>query len=291
MSKKTSPIFFVLLMILSVHVLRSQTTDLFRVEYTYLPNSGTDNSIQRFRSLAQVPIPIKDDYLVFSFDYRYLKLELNDVPFETNDLNSTQRIEGTVGYVYKYNEDWRFALRGGVRLASNFDSKMVSDDMLYLVSAYAINDRLEDETLKNPYRLILGLLYTTTPGRNYPLPFVNYHVEHENWSYSLGVPKSNIHYYLNDKNRIQAFGTLDNFFANIQGDKMVDGQLAQNISMTNVLLGIGYEYYFTDHLLYYGYIAHSVYNDYRLRNNDRDDIYVIDDKNSIYFRTGVRFKF
>lgn len=270
----------------------SQTTDLFRVEYTYVPNSSTDNSIERFRTLAQIPIPIKEDFFVIGLDYRYQKLDFNnDVPFSTDDLESVQRLEATLGYVYKFNEKWRFALRGGLRIDSNLKSEMVSDDYIYLASAYAISDRLDDKELKNPYRLIVGLMYTSTPGRNYPLPFVNYHVEHEKWSYSLGVPKSNIHYYLTDKHHIQAFGTLDNFFANIQHNKVIEGKVAENISMTNVLLGVGYEYYFTDHLLYYAYVAHSVINNYRLRNNDREDIYVIDDKNSLYFRTGIRFKF
>ncbi|GLB50597.1 hypothetical protein Y10_29650 [Neptunitalea sp. Y10] len=290
--RKSLIVHFLLFMVFVSGTMTAQTTDLFRLEYMNIPNSSDDNSIQRFRALAQVPIPIKDDYLVFAFDYRYLTLEFNDdVPFSTDDLGSTQRIEGTVGYIHKYNDHWRFALRGGVRLASNFDGAMVSDDYLYLVSAYALNNRLEDESLDRPYRLILGLLYSTTPGRNYPLPFINYHVELGKWSYSLGVPKTNVHYYLTEKHRIQGFATLDNFFANIQQNKIVDGKLAENISMTNALLGVGYEYYFTDHLLFYTYVAHSVYNDYRLRNNDRDDIYVIHDKNSLYFRTGIRFKF
>lgn len=268
----------------------SQTTDLFRLEYSYIPNSN-ENTIQRFRTLAQVPIPLKENYLVVGLDYRYLRLDFNDVPFTTEDLGSTQRLEGTLGYVYKYNDDWRFAIRAGVRVASNLNGPMVSDDWLYLVSAYAIKDKLDDPKSANNYRLIVGLIYTTTPGRNYPLPFINYHVEHENWSYSLGVPKTNVHYYLSDKHRIQGFATLDNFFANIQQNKVIDGKVAENISMTNVLVGLGYEYYFTDHLLYYGYVAHSVLNDYRLRNNEREDIYVIEDKNSLYFRTGIRFKF
>lgn len=282
---KKNRILWVVMLLLGVA--QAQTTDLFRFEYTNIPNSNTGNAIQRFRGLAQFPIPIKENYLVFAVDYRYLALELDNVPFETADLSSTQRIEGTVGYVHKYNENWRFAARGGFRISSNLDGKMVSDDWLYVASVYAINDKLDEKG----YRLILGLLYTTTPGRNYPLPFVNYHKEFEKWSYSLGVPKTNVHYYLNDKNRLQAFATLDNFFANLQENREVNGRLAENISMTNVLLGLGYEYYFTKHLLYYGYVAHSVYGDYRLRNNNRDDIYIIEEKNSIYFRTGVRFKF
>ena len=90
---------------------------------------------------------------------------------------------------------------------------------------------------------------------------------------------------------MQTFVTLDNFFVNIQGNKMVNGKLAENISQTLVLGGLGYEHYFTEHLLYYGYAGYSISNDYRLRNNDGDNIYTIDDKSTFYFRTGIKFKY
>lgn len=292
MVRKASTVLCSIIFCLCLGQIHAQTTDLFRLEYTYLPNGNSENTFQRFRTILQAPIPIKEDYLVLGFQYRYHSLEFKDeVPFAVDDLTSTQRIEATLGYVYKFNEGWRFALRGGVRIASNLDSKMVSDDWLYLAAAYAISDHLEDKTVENPYRLVLGLMYSTTPGRNYPLPFVNYHVEHEKWSYTLGVPKSNIHYSIAKKQKLQAFATMDNMFSNLQKNKVIQEQLAENISMINVLLGVGYEYYFTEHLRYYGYVAYSVYNEYRLRNNDRDKIYVIHDKNSVYFRTGIRLKF
>jgi hypothetical protein len=107
----------------------------------------------------------------------------------------------------------------------------------------------------------------------------------------LGVPKTNIRYKFDDKNHIQSFVTLDNFYANIQGNKVIDGKLAENISTTQVLMGLGYEHYFTKHLLYYGYAGYTISNDYRLRNNNRDEIYKIEEKNSLYFRTGIKFKY
>lgn len=274
--------------------LSAQTSDLLRVEYLNLLNSHSKNSISRFRGLFQLPIKIKEgDYLVIGGDYRYLDLQLENVPFTTDDLQSVQTIEGSVGFLHNVREsNWYYGFKVGMRLASNFNSKLVSDDYLYLVGGYAILDRTEDETVDKPDRLILGLQYSTTPGRNYPLPILNYYREfHPNWTYTLGVPKSNVRYKFDEKNHIQAFVTLDNFFANIQGNKIVNGKLAENISQTLVLGGLGYEHYFTKHLLYYGYAAYSISNDYRLRNNNRDDIYTIDDKNTLYFRTGIKFKY
>jgi hypothetical protein len=291
--KQKLSVFFVLFVLLSKS-LSAQTSDLLRIEYLNLPNSNTKNSVNRFRGLFQLPIKIQEgSYLVVGGDYRYLDLKLENVPFGTGDLQSVQTIEGSIGYLHKLKKsDWYYGFKVGVRLASNFDSKLISDDYLYLVGAYAIRDRTKEGLAVKPNRLILGLDYSSTPGRNYPLPILNYYREfHPNWTYTLGVPKTNVRYKFDSKNHVQAFITLDNFFANIQGNKTVNGKIAENISQTIILGGLGYEHYFTEHLLYYGYAAYSISNDYRLRNKERDDIYTIDDKNSLYIRTGIKFKY
>ena len=282
---------FVMLFVLS---LSAQTSDLLRIEYLNIPNNSSKNSISRFRTLVQLPLKIKEDnYLIIGGDYRYLDLTLENVPFSTDDLKSVQNIEASIGYLHKIKEsNWYYGLRVGMRLASNFASKLGSDDYLYLVSGFAINDKTGEGLADKPNRLILGFDYTSTPYRIYPLPIINYYREfHPNWTYTLGVPKMNIRYKIDKKNHVQAFVTLDNFFANIQGNKIVDGKIAESISQTLVIGGLGYEYYFTEHLLYYGYAGYSIINDYRLRNNDGDNIYTIDDKSTFYFKTGIKFKY
>lgn len=54
--------------------------------------------------------------------------------------------------------------------------------------------------------------------------------------------------------------------------------------MTIVMGGFGYEHFFTEHFLFYGYATHGIYTDYRLRNDDRDKIYTINDKNPCYLK-------
>ena len=292
-SKQKFTILLPLVMLFAMS-LSAQTSDLFRVEYLNIPNNTTKNSINRFRTLFQLPLKIKEDnYLIIGGSYRFLDLKLENIPFTTDDLEYVQIIEGSMGYLHKVkNTNWYYGLRVGLRLASNFESKMVSDDYLYLVGGFAINDKTDDETANKPNRLILGFDYTSTPYRNYPLLIFNYYREfHPNWTYTLGVPKTNLRYKFDKKNHVQAFVTLDNFYANIQGNKMVNGKLAENISQTLVLGGLGYEHYFTEHLLYYGYAGYSISNDYRLRNKDGDDIYTIDNKSTLYFKTGIKFKY
>lgn len=271
-----------------------QSSDLFRIEYLNLPNSNSKNSINRYRVFVQAPLKISEgNYIVVGGEYRYTDLSLDNVPFSTDDLNSIQNIEATVGYLHKSKTtDWLYAGNMGARISSNFETKLTSDDYIYVIRGYAIRDRTDEGKADKPNRLIFGFEYTTTPGRNFPLPILNYYREFApNWTYTLGVPKTNIRYKFDTKNHVQAFVTVDNIFANIQGNKVVDGHLYEKIASTMVLSGLGYEHYFTKHLLYYGYIAYTITNDFRLQDKDRKEKYVLEDKNSLYFRTGIKFKY
>ena len=93
------------------------------------------------------------------------------------------------------------------------------------------------------------------------------------------------------KMQLQAFVTLDGFFANLQeNERLLSGDLAENISMTTLLSGIGYEYEFVDHVVFYIYAGHTIINDIRLRDGNGDDVLTLNDTNTFYGRTGVKLK-
>ncbi|HSP41013.1 MAG TPA: DUF6268 family outer membrane beta-barrel protein [Gillisia sp.] len=280
-------------------VSQAQSTDLARIEFTYFPQSDSDNSFRRFRSFINFPIKLNENgaYLVPGIEYRNTNLKYNDpAVFETNELERFQSFKASLGYTYKMNEKWRFGAEAGLMAASNFElEEMIGDDLIYTGAVYFIKTT-EDERYIDPVRLILGLSYSTTSGIPFPLPVVNYYKRFDpKWSYGLGIPKTNLKYYINEKNSLQAFVTLDGFFANIQNNFVVNpnasgaGVIAENISMTIVLAGLGYEYNFTDNLSLYLYAGHTLRNDIRLRDKNLDKVYTINETNSFYGRTGLKF--
>lgn len=277
---------------------KGQSTDLARIEYTYFPQSDSDNSFRRFRSFVNFPIKVgsaEGSYLVPGIEYENINFKYEDLaPFEKGtELDRYQSFTLNLGYTYKMNPDWRFAAQGGLMVASNFEKgTIIKDDLLYIGSFFFIKDKGEDEVEK-PWRWILGLHYSTTSGMPFPLPVVNYYREfHPNWSYMVGVPKSNLKYHINPKHELQAFVTLDGFYANIQENRMFKNsdRVAENISMTIVLGGVGYEYNFTKHLVYYLYAGHTLMNDIRLRNDDKEDVLEVNKVNTFYARSGLKFK-
>ena len=276
----------------------AQLTDLARIEYTYFPQEASDNSFRRFRSFINVPLKLKEGtYLIPGFEYRNINLKFNDVtPFSREDLDRFQSFSLSLGYTQKLNDEWRIGLRIASRATSNYStSRLKKDDVVHTGAFYFIKDKTK-EGLDKPWRLILGGRYDTESGRPVPLPFINYYREfHPDWSFTLGVPKSNIKRYFGTKRNhiVQGFLTLDGFYANIQDNVEVTQQeleTAESISMTVVLSGLGYEYCFTKHLVFYVYAGYTLINDIRLRDGRRDDVFTINDNNTFYGRSGIKFK-
>lgn len=289
--------------------LKAQTTDLARIEYLYMPFSKSGNSITRYRALVQAPIPLKKEkknFLVVGLEYRYLDIDIRDhedvAVFNGHLVSSTQRMDGYLGYTWKHNSDWRFGIKAGVKIQSDLKGSLVGDDLVYDFGVYSIKDKMKNlPEGEKPTRLILGLTYSTVAGRNYPLPIINYYKEfHPNWTYTLGVPKTNVRYYLNASHRdaVQAYATLDNYFSNIQQNFAPqlpggnpDDRIAESIQFTSGVVGLGYEHFFTENFLFFAYAAHTVYNNFRFQDGNGKKIFVINSENSPYFRTGLKFKY
>ncbi|SFC24049.1 hypothetical protein SAMN04487907_10371 [Zunongwangia mangrovi] len=277
----------------------AQLTDLARVEFTYFPQSDSDNSFRRFRTFLNFPIKLKKEgsYLVPGVEYRNVHFKFyDDTSFETLHLDRFQSFTATLGYVFHLSNDWRVGIQTGAKAASNFSTnELLKDDILYEGAVFFIKIKNGEEVLK-PTRMIFGLHYSTTSGFPFPLPVAHYYKKfHPQWSYMVGVPKTNLKYHANDRNVLQAFVTLDGFYANVQDNFNItptvpnSTNLADSMSMTVVLAGLGYEYSFTEHLGLYVYAGHTIMNDIRLRDKDRNDVYTINSVNTFYARGGLKF--
>tara|TARA_R110000868_G_scaffold362750_1_gene625000 strand:+ start:148 stop:1032 length:885 start_codon:yes stop_codon:yes gene_type:complete len=271
----------------------AQLTDIARLEYSFIPQSNSEDQYTRLRALLNYPIEVKNDaYLIIGAEYNrvFLNLEEN-YPFDTSVLDRIHIIDLNIGYTFKWNEKWRLGAKFNPRIASTLTKSLNSDDFFMNGGVFLINDRTKDERLKRPYRLILGLTYNATIGLPYPLPFVSYYREiNEKWSFNAGVPKSNLKYTFNKENNMQAFVGLDGYLAHLQDAVIINGQNVEHISLSVAVGGLGYEYCFTKHLVAYMYTGYTFRLNNVLRNKNRDEVFKLDDLNAFYLRTGIKFK-
>ena len=286
-------ILLTLTLLCSVNVAHAQLTDLARLEYSYVPKSNSEDSFDRFRGLLNYPIKTSEDcYIIVGAEYSRLTLDLEeDYPFPTSNLRRLHIIDFNLGYTFKLSEDWRLGAKITPRIASTLRHKITGDDMFLNGGVYAINDKTKDQNIKKPYRLVLGLTYNSTTGIPLPLPFISYFRRlNDNWSYNLGVPKTNVKYFFNEKNIVQTFVGIDGYFANTQEVFTIDGKEADSVSLSVILAGLGYEYCFTDNLVWYSYVGYTLSMSNRLRDENREDVFKLDNVNAFYLRTGIKFK-
>lgn len=286
--------FFLCILLCCFMEAHAQLSDLARIDFTYIPNAKSNVEYSRFRALFNYPIKLKDDdtYLFLGLDYSNIHLRSEEeFPFSTRDLNDFQLLDFSVSYTTPLRNNWRL----GVVFQPGFSTNLVAD-------AISIKDIVLSGTVVfikkgkvfngKSQKLILGVTYAGNSGFNFPLPFINYYKKFQpNWSFSLGIPKTNLQYHFNKKHRLKAFAQLDGFTSNLQREvPIINGEEAGSINLSLVVSGLQYEYHFTKQLQLYARAAYILVTDNELRSDSREPIFSLDNNAKIYLRTGIRFK-
>ncbi len=284
---------FLITFLFFVCVINAQLSDLARLEYSFIPKNKSEDQFTRIKALVNYPIEIKKEaYVLVGAEYNSIFLNLNDqYPFDKTRIENLTILDINLGYTFMLNETWRAGFKITPRLASTLSEKITGDDLFLNGGMFFVKDRTEDKSIKKPYRLILGLTYNTTTGIPFPLPFVSYFRQvNESWSFNAGVPKTNVKYKINDKNMLQTFVGIDGYFAHLQRPITILDQEAENVSLSVVVSGFGFEHFLTKHLVLYAYSGYTLRMNNVLRDKDRENVFTLDKVNAFYLRTGIKFK-
>lgn len=267
----------------------AQTTDILRVEYTRLPENNSDSQVTRYRLLFNAPINVGGDrYLILGADYSFIDFDpTREFPFDDSELNTLQVLDFNVGYIFKLNDDWRFIGILTPRLASNFVEGIVPEDFLLNATATLWKEKKD---IEKPFRLILGLTYNSTTGLPVPLPLINYHKRfHLKWSYTLGIPKMDFKYHMSEKHTFISALFLDGYFVNIQNDILLpDSSIGSAISLSAVIAAVGYQYNINRITSFYAWGGYTLRRNGVLRDDDRNNVYVLNDNPGLYFKVGFK---
>jgi hypothetical protein len=107
----------------------------------------------------------------------------------------------------------------------------------------------------------------------------------------VGVPKSNLQYHISKIHRLKLYAELDGVTSNLQKGVVVDStKKAESINMSLILGGLQYEYHITDHLQFFARTSYIFSNTVNLRDGSKNNIKSLDNSNTLYLRTGIRFK-
>lgn len=280
---------------LSIHLAAAQTTDLGAINFTGIPKGNTEVGYTRLRGLFNYPIRVsKGKYLFVGLDYSKIELSFNKdiIDFDTQVLEDFQLLDLNIGYSFKLNNDWRFAARFSPGVSSNLVKRLTFEDVVFSGDIIFFNDKRNDETIARPFRLILGVSYSGNRGFPFPLPFISYYRKFRpDWSFNLGVPKSNLQYHFSERKRLKLVAELDGFTSNIQDNILVNGEdKADKVNMSLIIGGLQYEYHFSQHLELFINSSYIFSSRATLKDRRNKTVSSLNDNNVYYFKTGIRFK-
>ncbi|PTX58806.1 hypothetical protein C8N46_112114 [Kordia periserrulae] len=286
--------FFLCILLCCALEAHAQLNDLARIDYTYIPNAKSNVEYSRFRALFNYPIKLKDDdtYLFLGLDYSNIHLRSEaEFPFSTRDLNDFQLLDFSIRYTTPLRNNWRLGMvfQPGVSTNLVADAISIKDIVLSGTVVFIKKGKVFNGKAQ---KLILGVTYAGNSGFNFPLPFISYYKKFQpDWSFSLGIPKTNLQYHFTEKHRLKAFAQLDGFTSNLQREvPVINGEEAGSINLSLVVSGLQYEYHFTKQLQFYARAAYILVTDNELRSDSREPIFSLDNEAKIYLRTGIRFK-
>ena len=273
-----------------------QLSDIARIDYTILPSGSSNIQYNRLRGLFNYPIKLKKEgtYLLLGVDYSNINVIIEDSSsFNDEDVSDFQLLDLNIGYTTPLKNDWRLGVRVTPGVSSNLTADDLSiDDIIISGDVIFIKDKKDSDGVDKPWRLILGASFSGNRGFPFPLPFISYYRKfHSKWSYNVGIPKLNVQYHASKEHRFKFYAGLDGFTSNIQrGISVNNGGVAESINMSLILGGLQYEYHITKHIQFYTRTSYILSSSVNLRDDDRDNIQELDSSNSLYLRTGVRFK-
>jgi hypothetical protein len=162
-------------------LMQAQENVLGRIEYLNFPQSNSDNSFSRFKSLVKFPIKLKysGDYFIPGIKYENMNFMFkDDAPFPVESLEHLKSYSVILTYIHKMNEDWRLGLEVEIMATSNFETgELMNEDLEYTGSVFFIKPKKDE-------RLIIGLRYSTATSLKFPLPIINYYKKFDpKWSY------------------------------------------------------------------------------------------------------------
>ncbi|NNE77470.1 MAG: hypothetical protein HKN31_10405 [Pricia sp.] len=267
----------------------AQTPDIFRVEYMIMPKNNSDAELSRIKLLANVPLSVKDsDNVVIGGEYNRLAYDLQrDLPFSSEGLKQFHIVDLNMAYVHRYNQYWRFIGVITPRLASTLNNPLENGDFSVNATIGAFKEKKNSD---KPTRLILGIAYNSTVALRIPLPIVYFEKRFsQNWSYVIGVPKMAMKYQFAERHMLQTEFILDGYYVNLQNNILLPNTItASSVSSSAALVTFGYQIKLAQDMFAYGYMGHTLIQDGVLRDNDRNDIFTLNNNPSFYFRTGFR---
>lgn len=258
------------------------------LSYSFTPTDGTVG-IQR--ATATVPLgkfslggQRGTIFLAGSYTYSALSFDKNKYsPVATSKLEHFHNINLIAGYRRPLNERWSLLGLAVPYIASDLRSGLGEKDFrgIGLLGFQRINEA------KASF-LTLGLVYGLEFPVSFPLPYVSYRrIVNDRWTYTLGFPRFQLSYSVTSRGTITPFLEVETMDGNIS-TSVLDNQEGNDAKLWHESLvgGFGYTHKLGEKIAISLEGGYFLYNQFKIKNYDDDDLYDFDINNKPYFNVG-----
>lgn len=279
-----------LMLVMGATGMGAQTPDIIRAEYMIMPRNDGGSKLDRMKFVVNIPIKVSDsNNIVIGSEYNRLgySLERGDITMDSDGPVTLNVLDFNLAYIHRLGKSWRFVGLITPRLASTLTDFIGRNDLSLNASVAVFRDRPNGD---RPTRLVLGISYNATVALRVPLPVIYYEKRFSpRWSYVVGAPKSGLKFQLDRTNQFQFEVILDGYYVHLQNPLIFpDVGSATDISSTAALANVGYAVFLNKSMSFYIFGGHTLTQRGVLRDMDRNNIFTLNDKPSLYFRTGFR---
>ncbi len=285
-------VIYMLLLVLVGDLMYSQTgidEDYIRFEYSVLPELG-DTDIEEYRLNLQKAFQFNKIRATAGLSYSKLRFQFYDINqvFDESTYEDADEVSLFVGMHKRLKSNWIFSLNLRPTLSSNFASSLTDEDFI-LNAGVAFTKLWAD---KNRI-LSLGLVYNTLLGTPLPFPFLIYRTAPNlNWTIQLGIPRTEVFYNVNQRNRVAVRAGLRGFYIN-NSETVRFGELGSyensKLRLNGLDLGLMYQFRLQPQILTilkFGYIPWSRME---IISSDQDLIYDFAPTGGAYLNLGLKF--
>ncbi|WP_196884926.1 DUF6268 family outer membrane beta-barrel protein [Aureivirga sp. CE67] len=264
--------------------------DLELMKFSYDLQSLGDVDYNKSSLKLKLPTKVGENYFIHGID-----AEVYDFSYDQNilinksELSEVYNFSYALNYFHKLSDVWSFHTYAKISLSSTLESSVTSSD-LFPTGGLFFHKR---KGKKNAFsHLSLGVAYTARFGKPMLVPVVRYTKKvNEKFLYTLGLPSTHLKYNFDKKRNVKFGVELSGMQANISNPFLYEGKKASDIALNTGTLGLEYNYKLSKSWSIFGKAGYTLWNNYSLLDDDKEEVYNFDTTNGFSFSTGIKFNF
>lgn len=263
----------------------SQGMDMVDIEFGSFGKEegaiGINNSVIK----VKLPIKFHKGVLINGFIYSQYDIDYDSNDFmNSSSLETFKTISYNLSYLQKLNNKWSYVIVASPIISSNFESSLTTDDL-------AFNGGLIFNKSNDKSNFKFGLIYNTAMGFDGPMPFINYSRRiNKKLSYDLGFPITKIDFRINDKNKINIHLKPKGFYSNISKNLVLNNsEIADKARYQSFVTGVNYLHAINNYWKIALDVGYQLSSDYDLLDGNKNSVYSVDTKNSVYMGVSLKF--